>query len=121
MTILEERFTESATPDTLVGERVRTWMYRRGLNQLDIANVLGIGGTTVSRKLSGKTSWSVNDLVRTAALLDVSISDLLADDIVELEKTKIAHAGKAKAPEPSGSEASHLVAGAGFEPTTSGL
>ncbi|WP_406708695.1 helix-turn-helix domain-containing protein [Trueperella pyogenes] len=61
-------------------------MYRRKLNQLDIARVLGIGGTTVSRKLSGKTGWSVTDLVKTAALLDISIADLIDESLVENEK-----------------------------------
>lgn len=65
-------------------------MYRRGMNQLDIAKVLGIGGTTVSRKLAGKTGWSVSDLIKTAALLDVSVSDLVAEEMVEIEKMKLA-------------------------------
>lgn len=48
--------------------------------------------------------------MKTAAFLDVPLSELLPEETVEM----------AKAPEPDGSEASPLVAGAGFEPTTSG-
>ncbi len=92
MTTLEDRFLATASPDVRVGERVRMWMYRRGMNQLDIAKVLGIGGTTVSRKLAGKTGWSVSDLIKTAALLDVSVSDLVAEEMVEIEKMRLASA-----------------------------
>lgn len=80
---------------------------------MSLADKLGITAATMSTKIAGKTSWSVEDLVKTAAFLDVSISDLLPNETVELEKQKSSDSFE--------SEDSRLVAEAGFEPTTSGL
>ena len=55
---------------------------------MGLAEMLGLQPATVSRKIAGKTAWSVDDLVKTAAFLDVSILDLLPEETVELEKAK---------------------------------
>ena len=57
-------------------------------------------------------TWTITDLARTAAFLDVPLGDLLPSIIVEQEK--------AKRPTLSG-QALDVVAGTGFEPATSGL
>ncbi|WP_407640838.1 helix-turn-helix domain-containing protein [Arcanobacterium ihumii] len=101
------------TAKQIVGERVNLWLRRRGLTQMSLADKLGITSATMSTKIAGKTSWSVEDLVKTAAFLDVSIADLLPEETVELEK--------AKSPDSVESRDSGLVAGTGFEPATSGL
>ena len=64
-----------------------------------------------AREGLGQVAWSASDLVKTAAFLDVPLSELLPEETVEM----------AKASEPVGSEAFVSVAGVGFEPTTSGL
>ena len=97
--------------DQVIGERVNLWLRKKSLMQMDLAERLGLKAPVVSRKVSGHVAWSASDLVKTAAFLDVPLSELLPEETVEM----------AKAPEPDGSEASPLVAGAGFEPTTSGL
>ncbi|MGV9216356.1 helix-turn-helix transcriptional regulator [Arcanobacterium canis] len=98
----------------LVGEQVRFWLFRRGLTQADLARALGLSIPTTSRKLSGKTAWSVTDLTRAAVLLRVGITDLLQREAMEIEQKKMAS-------DSHESKTISFVAGAGFEPTTSGL
>ncbi|MGO1400950.1 MAG: helix-turn-helix domain-containing protein [Flaviflexus sp.] len=104
-------FTPSLTVDQIIGENVLLWLRRQGKQQIELAEFVGLHKSSLSRKVLGKTSWSAEDLVKSAAFLQVPLSALLPESAVEM----------AKAPEPVGSEASHSVAGAGFEPTTSGL
>ena len=99
------------TVDERVGELVRVWMYRREVRQPELAKQLGITQQTASRKISGKITWSVTDLAKTAALLNVPLSELMPEDTVEIAKSLEANASRDRG----------TVAGAGFEPTTSGL
>lgn len=69
------------------------WLFRRGKQQADLAAYLDLTGATTSRKIAGKTQWSVTDLARTAAFLEVPLSELMPEDTVE-----IARAGMEKAP-----------------------
>ncbi|MGV9196593.1 helix-turn-helix domain-containing protein [Arcanobacterium canis] len=94
MTVLSNDYALTVQPDTRVGEQVRLWRHRRGKNQQDIAEMLQIRSATVSRKIAGKTAWSVSDLVKTAAFLNVSITDLLPEDTVEIEQKKMASDSK---------------------------
>ncbi|QOQ39894.1 helix-turn-helix transcriptional regulator [Trueperella pecoris] len=114
MSIANEVFTESASADTLIGEQVRFWLFRRGLNQADLAAGLGLSIPTTSRKLAGKTAWSVTDLARAAAILNVDITDLFRPEVIANEQKKMASHSEEF-------ETISSVAGAGFEPTTSGL
>lgn len=96
-----------------VGEQVRLWLRRRGRSQQDLAIQLGIRPASLSRKVSGVTGWTINDLVTTAAFLDVEIRDLLPDDTVEQEKARLHE----KVP----AEAGTLEPPVGIEPTTYSL
>ncbi|WP_368388803.1 helix-turn-helix domain-containing protein [Schaalia turicensis] len=100
------------TTNEIVGEQVSIWLRRRDRTATALGEFLGVTQTTASRKLKGDTTWTITDLARTAAFLDVPLGDLLPSIIVEQEK--------AKRPIFS-DQALDVVAGAGFEPTTSGL
>ncbi|MGJ9441497.1 helix-turn-helix domain-containing protein [Actinotignum sp. GS-2025c] len=76
------------TSDEAVGVNVVLWLRRRGKQQMDLAEWLGLTKASVSRKTLGKTPWSVQDLVATAAFLNVPISALLPDSVVEQEQEK---------------------------------
>ncbi|WP_084676488.1 helix-turn-helix domain-containing protein [Actinotignum urinale] len=108
-----EKYTATLTPDQIIGERVHLWLYRHNFTLTDLATWLGLSHTTVSRKVRGTTAWSASDLVKTAAFLNVPLSELLPEETVELEQEKIRNQNVVTD--------SRLVAGAGFEPTTSGL
>ncbi|MGJ9461759.1 helix-turn-helix domain-containing protein [Actinotignum sp. GS-2025g] len=91
------------TSDEAVGINVILWLRRRGKQQMELANWLGLNKASVSRKTLGKTPWSVQDLVSTAAFLDVPISALLPDSVVEEEQKK-----KARTSEDAQAVQSHL-------------
>ena len=61
----------------IVSEEVRAWMARRGIRQAQLAEALGISQQSVSMRLTGRTSWNVDDLEPVAQLLGVSVSQLL--------------------------------------------
>jgi len=63
--------------DELVGERVHQAMWRRRTQQIDLAPVVGIDQSTLSRKIRGKRPWSVAEVYRVAAALGVDPADLL--------------------------------------------
>ena len=74
------------TVEERVGEQVRFWMYRRGIHQPQIAKVLNLTAATVSRKIAGKVPWTATELAKTAAVLDVPLTELMPEDTVEIAK-----------------------------------
>lgn len=55
---------------------VRELMYRRRARQQDIAALLGISPTALSDRMRGRTPWRLEEFVRIAELLGVSIAEL---------------------------------------------
>ena len=89
-----------------VGEQVRFWMFRRGVRQPELAEKLGVTAASASRKIAGKIGWSVSDLAKAAAVLDVPLSELMPDDTIEIARAEME---------------SQSVPCVGLEPTTKGL
>jgi len=67
------------TVDQIVGERFALVMFRKGLSQTRLAPHLGITQTALSHKLHGKRPWSLTELLKMAALLDMPIEEVLAE------------------------------------------
>lgn len=63
--------------DAEVGGRVQAVMFRRRVTQVQLAEALGLDGSTVSRKLHGDRPWSVAELVAVARFLDVPAAQFL--------------------------------------------
>lgn len=68
-----------ATIRHLVAAEVRSWMGRRSVSQMQLAEALDLSQTAVSRRLRGITPFDVVDLAKTAGLLNVSITTLLGE------------------------------------------
>ncbi len=60
-----------------VAAEVRAWMGRRGVNQRQLAELLGEDTFWVSRRVHARARLTVDDLVRIARVLGCSIHDLL--------------------------------------------
>jgi len=60
-----------------VGQAIHMRLWRQGIPQRELAEVLGIGQSTMSKKLRGSVSWTVQELVSSAVFLDVPPVDLL--------------------------------------------
>lgn len=64
-------------PTKRVAEAIRAQMSAQNITQHDVAAALGISQQSVSRRLSGLTGWSVDELVAVADLLGTSPTDLM--------------------------------------------
>ena len=61
----------------MVGERLHLQMWQRKIPQARLANRLGVTQGTLSRKLHGKSPWSLEELYDAAAALGCDVTDLL--------------------------------------------
>lgn len=52
---------------------IKVWMARRRLNQSELAASIGEAQSWVSKRLAGKVSLTVEDLLRVAGALDVPV------------------------------------------------
>lgn len=93
-----------------IGAEVRAWMARRELRQIDVAEVLGVAQKNVSRRIRGDIPFRIDELLTLARFMGITLAQLLGEEIVN-----------EKNPHPMGEGSSFLVAGEGFEPSTSGL
>lgn len=100
------------SPDECVGIKVNELMFLNRTTKKQLGEVLGISGPTAGRKIRGEISWSLSDLYRVADFFEVDIIDLLPHRVTQTQETPDSL---------SRTEGSNLVAGVGFEPTTSGL
>ena len=69
-----------------VSSEVRAWLARRQLTQRNLASHLGISATSLSFRMKGKTPWSIVELAQVADWLDISLAQLLGDQLLN-EKT----------------------------------
>lgn len=61
-----------------VAEKVRAEVRRKGLTQCYLAQQLGTSQPFISRRLSGRVPFDVDDLAKIAELLDIPITELIA-------------------------------------------
>jgi transcriptional regulator with XRE-family HTH domain len=91
--------------EIVLGE-VRAQLARAHMSQQDLVHRSGLTQSTVSRRLNGSTAFTLPELFDICAVLGMSVTDLL----VSAQRNR---------PRPVGAEGGQ-VAGAGFEPATSG-
>lgn len=97
-----------------VGAKVNELMFRSRTTRKELAAHLSITGAAVSRKVYGQNSWTLEELFATADFFGLEVADLLPRRVDT-------HLENEKAPSEEGANRKKMVAGAGFEPTTSGL
>jgi len=71
---------QRAEIDVLIGQRVHHVLWRRKLQQREVASALGITQSTLSRRLRGESAWFAGDLVVLAETLGVSVGWLFGED-----------------------------------------
>lgn len=100
--------------------RIHARLFRAKLTKKALAEGLHLGTTATSRKLNGHASWTLEELVKLAELLDTSVAYLTGevDDDAPLRKTRNAPARENQGVRAASAD---LVAGAGLEPATSRL
>lgn len=109
-----ERTTQSLSADECVGIKVNELLFLNRVTRRQLAEVLGVSAPTAGRKVRGEIAWSLSDLYAAA--------DFFGVDITELLPRRVPSPGHDETPRTEVRGASsNVVAGAGFEPTTSGL
>lgn len=63
--------------DMYVGERVHLLLRRRQITQSELVQTMGISPSTLSKKLRGRVTWTVHELLVAAEFLAVPVDDLL--------------------------------------------
>lgn len=56
---------------------IRAELARRRISHSDLAAAVGLSSPSLSRRLTGKYSWSLDELLKIAAFLDVEPAALL--------------------------------------------
>lgn len=74
-------------PRTYVAANVRAEAARRSLRQQDLAASLGVSQETLSRRLTGRVPFDVDELVDVAAALGVDPAELLTRRPTPLAET----------------------------------
>ncbi|MBF0807710.1 XRE family transcriptional regulator [Rothia nasimurium] len=112
----------------VITREIKSALSREGLSQKELANRLGISAGSVSLKMRAEVSFTMNELLSIAGILNLSLSELLGDSLLlsrvptpeymedEKGEKKVAPVGFI----PNGTTY-QMVAGAGFEPAASGL
>ena len=68
-----------------VGLEIKSWLARRELRQVDLAHALGLSQGAVSQRLMGRVSFSVEELLVVAGLLEITLADLLGSDLLNAQ------------------------------------
>lgn len=63
--------------DVLIGERVHGAMWRAHVTQTQLARAMSLDTAAVNRRLRGRTSWRVTDLLTVAEYLGVAFEELM--------------------------------------------
>ena len=70
-----------------VGTEVRVWLTRRGMSQKALASALDIAPSALSRRLRGAMDFSITELAQVAALMDISLADLLGPELLQARRS----------------------------------
>jgi len=68
-----------------VGQNVRYIMHARGISQVQLALEVGLTQAAVSRRISGATDWTPDEMVDTARILKVSVDTLFTLKLPEVD------------------------------------
>ena len=109
----ETNAAHTETANDILAERLVALMFRRKLTRNEVATSIGKSKAAFYNKMNGTSDWTLSELRQLATTLGTTVSYLVGEsDVVDAKKNGLT---------PVESDRSELVAGAGFEPTTSGL
>ena len=100
------------TAHEAIGISVNQLLFTRNIKRQRLGEALGVQGQAVSKKLRGQSRWTIEEIYAMAEFFELDLMDLLP--------RKLPRGYEIGAPFNKGPQ-SNLVAGAGFEPATSGL
>lgn len=71
------------TADEIVAERVVMALFRRKMTKRSLARLLGVSEQSVGKKINGRSTFSLDELLLMSRHFDMPISDLLPDETYE--------------------------------------
>lgn len=71
-----------------IGERLHLWMWRNRVSQADLARLLLMTQSSLSRKLRGVSPWTAGEALRVTRALEVSIGWLYGETEEEPARPK---------------------------------
>lgn len=69
-------------PEVRLGAEVRAWLGRRNVSQRQLAAMLGMNPTALNFRIQGKRSFDVTELLKIASLLDITLAQLMGDELL---------------------------------------
>lgn len=63
--------------DQIAGEHIHVLLRRQGIAQTELADALGINQSALSKKLYGRRTWMLDEVIAAARFLRVSVDELL--------------------------------------------
>lgn len=70
----------------IISERLFKIMEKKNVSQLELANITGIGQSSISDWKTKKTNPSADKLMKICDALDISIEELLQDTMTKKQK-----------------------------------
>lgn len=81
MSIISEE-PMSSTRKAAINREVKAWLVRRDLKQSDLAAGIGLTQTGVSKRLSGRVPFTIEELLLVADFLEITLGELLGETIL---------------------------------------
>lgn len=73
----------------MLGERIKSYRENRNMTQSEIADILGVKATTISKYEAGTLEPNIESLKKLAELFEVSIDELLKEDKFDVSQINI--------------------------------
>lgn len=74
MYTVNEEFTKGGVEVLVNNQNIKAELARKNLTQLELANLLGVSGRTVSLKINGVRQFTAEELYKVSKILDVDIN-----------------------------------------------
>ncbi|NWN87266.1 MAG: helix-turn-helix transcriptional regulator [Micrococcaceae bacterium] len=81
MTIINES-SLSSTRKTEINREIKAWLVRRDLKQTDLGEGIGLTQTGISKRLSGRVPFTVEELLLVADYLEITLGELLGESVL---------------------------------------
>ena len=79
---VKAREEAAVNPEVQLGDEVRAWIARRHLSQRRVALELGMTPTSLNHRINGKRSFDLTELLKISALLDITLGQLLGEELL---------------------------------------
>lgn len=69
------------TLDTMVGETIHMELWRRGKPASELAPVIGVSQSVMSKKLRGKVKWSLEEIYKASRFLGIPVVEIMPKEV----------------------------------------